>query len=937
MRRLRWVLAGSTSTLLVTLFVASTAYAVLSATTETSRLSARGTISDNAATAAYDILVRPRGAISGAEQDLGLVQPGFLGATGGGISMQQWRQIEGIAGVEVAAPVAVLGWVVPYVSVPVDLGDVIDTTTPVVVHRTITWSYDNGASELVSAPALLYVTPNPVVFDFDRQVSIETRPDGTEVVFTLPGTRIPQTVEEQRQYVQPVSTRDLVQDGGGQARTNVDVAFPFPFLVSAVDPDAEAELSGVEGALVDGQWLDYGAPDPRTFAYADGAPDDRRAVPVVVASEPLMRLTARHEAVVLDGPDVRRIAEQGFTGTTPPSLLTDTGRQIDSGTYDQDAAYADFIDAMATPEDDGDYYARSVLKLHRTSPLKLRTRPDGTLAPAPVPTDLGGWGSQDTPGDVVDSIVPPSGDDAQFRTLDGFSFTGPKVPPAGEPLRPPALVKVGVFDAEQLPGTTSLARVPLGTFAFAAPQGADAASRSSLGDEDWYPAANVAGYVQPPPLMLTSLDSLAAFADTTAWVRLGPGDDPQDSAAAPRTAPITGPPLSAVRIRVEGVDGVDALDRERVRLVAEEIAESTGLAVDITLGSSPGPRRVEVAPGTRGRPELTITEVWVAKGVAVELVRGIDRLSVLLSLVVLVAAALVVLDAVYASVRARRREIGILLSLGWSPWHVGGRVLLPLLLAALVAGSAAAGAALVLRGLLDLDRDVLGALTAVPAAVAIAVLAAIGPAVAAARTSPIDATRAPARRSGRRRLRRTRSVLAIATNSVVLSPGRTAAAGVGVAIAAAAVGSLLAVQAEFQGQAAGTLLGDAIAVQVRTPDVVAALLTLVLAGFGVHHVMATEIRERRSELATLRAVGWRDSTIARLLLLQAALVASLGATAGGLAAWLFLGEVFETRSLSMVAALAAAGAAGVAIAVAVTLLPIARLRTASVGQLLTED
>ena len=160
---------------------------------------------------------------------------------------------------------------------------------------------------------------------------------------------------------------------------------------------------------------------------------------------------------------------------------------------------------------------------------------------------------------------------------------------------------------------------------------------------------------------------------------------------------------------------------------------------------------------------------------------------------------------------------------------------------------------------------------------------------------------------------------------------------VGVATSTAAVGSLLAVQVEFRGRAAGTLLGDAVAVQVRTPDLVAALLTMVLAGFGMHHVMATEIRERRPELATLRAVGWRDRTVARMLLLQAAIVALFGALVGGLLAWWFLGAVFETRTLPMLGALAGAGAIAVGVAVLVTLLPVGRLRSAPVGRLLSED
>lgn len=924
MGRLRFIIAGGTTTLLVTLFVASTAYAVLSATTETSRLAVRGTVAENAPSAAYDILVRPPDAVSEAERDSNLVQPGFLGATTGGISLNQWRRIQGLPGVDVAAPVAVIGWAVPSVTVDVDLGEVATTATPVVVRRTIDWSYDNGASSVTSAPVLVYVTPNPVDLDIPEQQWVETRPDGSTVRFPLPAGNIPQTIEESSHDLVVVSTQDL-----GTSRV-AQVPFPFPFLITAVDPEAEAELSGVRDALVEGEWLEPGRLERRTFTFPDDdVVDERSAVPVVVADGPLMQMDARYTVEVLDGPAVRALAADGVQGELADELYTGAGRLLDEGTFDQEQAYTDFLAAMTTPEEDGDYFARSILKVHRTSALDVRLRADGTLVPQQVADEPIGWGNSAMPGDTYDALTPPGADETSFRTLEAYVATGLQPP---EQAPQPALVKVGVFDASRLPGTTSLARVPLGTFAFAAPEGADAASRSALGDRPWYPGTAISSYLQPPPLMLTTLDALAPF-ETIGWSQPGTGGTTYDGFPPVLQAK----PVSAIRVRVEGVDGVTPLDRERVRTVAEDIAESTGLAVDITLGSSPGSQRVEVAAGTHGRPTVTVTELWVEKGVAVRLVRGIDRASLLLSLVVLATAGLVVADTVYASVRARRREIGILLSLGWSPRHVGWRVLAPVLVSALVAGAAGAAAAYAIRALLDLDQGRVGVMVAIPVAVGIALIASLWPAVAAARTSPVDAMRAPVRRTSRRRLRRVRTVGGAAWSSVFLAPGRTVAAMVGTATTTAAVGSLLAIQAEFRGRAAGTLLGDAVAVQVRTPDVVAALVTMLLAGIGVHHVMATEIRERRAELATLRAVGWADRTVARLLLTQAAYVAGLGAVVGGQLAWWWLGSVFGVRSTAMLLALLAAGGLAVLVAVLVTLLPVTRLRRASIGRLLSED
>ncbi len=58
----------------------------------------------------YDILVRPRDALTLHVDGREVVPANYLGARTSGISRDQWQQILAIPGVEVAAPVAALGW-----------------------------------------------------------------------------------------------------------------------------------------------------------------------------------------------------------------------------------------------------------------------------------------------------------------------------------------------------------------------------------------------------------------------------------------------------------------------------------------------------------------------------------------------------------------------------------------------------------------------------------------------------------------------------------------------------------------------------------------------------------------------------------------------------------------------------------------------------------
>ena len=81
--------------------------------------------------------------------------------------------------------------------------------------------------------------------------------------------------------------------------------------------------------------------------------------------------------------------------------------------------------------------------------------------------------------------------------------------------------------------------------------------------------------------------------------------------------------------------------------------------------------------------------------------------------------------------------------------------------------------------------------------------------------------------------------------------------------AAVLAGLIRTVQTQFHNRAVGTVLGDAITVQVQGPDIAAAVLTAILAAIGIHHVAATEAQERRREIGTLLATGWSPTTLSR--------------------------------------------------------------------------
>lgn len=265
---------------------------------------------------------------------------------------------------KVAAPVAIIGWVVAYATVQVDLGALASTDHPVVVRTKTTWSYDNGASVVKAAPALLYITPNPIRFQppslepggSQYSVVVETRPDGSEVGFRAPAP-VTEKVDEQEPTFLALSTSNVTAKNGARSSTIVDVPYPFPFLIAAVDPTKEDQLTGVQEAMVSGSWLTPGEPKMRTFGLGSGGDTQPgRPVPVAVANQPYLQLDVSATVDLFDGPEVTALSREGYAGELPAAFKGPADRTLPTLTANASAAYRRLLDssppprAMATPK-----------------------------------------------------------------------------------------------------------------------------------------------------------------------------------------------------------------------------------------------------------------------------------------------------------------------------------------------------------------------------------------------------------------------------------------------------------------------------------------------------------------------------------------------------------------------------------------------------------
>ena len=894
--QLRFRLARSLA-LVAGVLVAAAAFTVLTAASRTAQVRTTGTVSANFAPA-YDILVRPKGARTAQENQTGTVQPDFLSGIYGGITMAQYHQIQQIPGIQVAAPIAMVG----YTQLEAAVWEPVPAATLAGARRQLyristTWVSDNGASRVTQPPSYLYITPRRVTGNLRGRPSTDgTGPgcvlgDGSPLP---PGTNPFSAAAQSYASCWSRVNHDGLPPGGGasSAEAGYWINWTIPVLIAAIDPAAEAELDGLNKVVVSGRYL--------TENESGRGP----ILPVLASSGSGMSEYAQTTLQQLAAPSVMPDMNANWASVQ----ASVPGRTVATVHTTAQQAYNAVLKGLGPTETlQGTYTGTPVAGYWSAGPVDYRRTRSGALVPRQVVNRPSVWATGN-------SVAPVAMDDedSQYRTVTSHAK-------ASAPTTQFAVINVaGVFDPARIRSFSPLSRVPLGTYQPVTAAPASAASRRALHGGDLLPSQNLGGLVSQPVNLITTLSALPKLENSLVYSRVPAAD-----------------PISVIRVKVAGVTGPGALSRERINAVAQQIAQRTGLDVDVVAGSSPSPVTIDLPAGRFGPPPLTLSENWVKKSVAVAILNAVDKTSVVLFTLILVVCVLFVGNAATAAVRGRRRELGVLACVGWRRSRLFATALGELAGMGLAAGLLAAAIAVPVSAGLGLRASPGRALLAVPVAIAVAVVAGLAPAWLAARADPVSSVRPPV--LAVRRSHQPRGITSLALLNVARTPGRTLIGVASLAVGIAALTLLAAVSFAFRGVVVGSLLGNAVAVQVRGVDYVAAGATVALGVLAVADVVFLNIRERAAELATMRSFGWRDTALARLVITEGTIIGVVGSLAGaglGLAAAAWFAGQLPARLLAIVAA---AVAAGIIITAAATLLPAALLRRLPLAHLLAEE
>ncbi len=466
------------------------------------------------------------------------------------------------------------------------------------------------------------------------------------------------------------------------------------------------------------------------------------------------------------------------------------------------------------------------------TPVTYAQAADGELVPRPVAVAMAAvWsGPYEWAGTPAEAGVL----DTAFRSL-----TQHDAPGAGVAVR-----DAGVFDPARVASTRGTPN-PYEPEPMA---GADARSRDLLGGRPLATDGDPGGYPNAAASLVMPLADIGAFT----------GYDDGGAAA----------PIGVIRVRVAGAAGDDAASQERVRLVAQEIVRATGLHVDAVIAQKASTRVIDLPAGLHGRPPLRVDEVWYDTSSRTTVQAGVDRHSISLSELDLLAGEVVIGWGVWRLIRGRRRELATLRALGWRRRQVGANLLAEFAITATVACLAAVVLGYAVGTALIGQPTWAWLLLSVPAAITVILAVVCWPLLrtaALALAGPLRPDRLTRCRAKLvwQRLRRAGMLPARPRQTLMRTPSRTLLGIFVIVLACAALSLELATRWAFGG-ATESWAGRSASWQSTVVDLAAVLVIVTLATLMVADLHSVTVRERSAEMRTLRAIGWSARDVARL-------------------------------------------------------------------------
>ncbi|MCY1691014.1 ABC transporter permease [Exiguobacterium sp. SL14] len=551
---------------------------------------------------AYDIVVRPKGSQLASESN-DLLEPNYLNGINGGISFEQYQQIKKMNAIDIAAPVAVMGYVNSFTSF-------------------------KNALKFPSEPGIYRLTETNFIEDgFTRERQSHTVihiSQGTKVIVPKNASFFNEPIESFKSAI---------------ARN--------PVLIVGIDPVEEARLVGLDKSVRSNKKSRY---FKNTDQHQSGNHPDEHIIPVLINPNSFNKGSYEYTIEKLNAPfkteqDQQKLIDglvkkQQKRSVLHSALTTYPAKKIQhleipaskvEESYLQkliEKTNSTYVD-MESAEGAQLFYKAGPLSFKSvTSPYPSRWNTAYEISASPTKIKNWTYGNQ---------FFPKKG----FRSLESVGRKVKKPKPGDLDTVFPYLAfkVVGLYDPNNIKVSKDpLNELPMETYR---PSSADLVLDGK--GEPVNPAksidtsGNPVGLLTSSPNILTTIDSARAVNGEQA--------------------------ISSIRLKVKGANTVSEESEQLLQDVKQQIEQETGLIATITKGSSPQPVVTKVVDD--GKTLGWIEQPWIHIGAAMTIFRetSVGFSGVIFAM--LAVAIVYVLATSYVSMLARRKEFAVLLALGW--------------------------------------------------------------------------------------------------------------------------------------------------------------------------------------------------------------------------------------------------------------------------------
>ncbi|MEK4145645.1 ABC transporter permease [Robertmurraya sp. FSL W8-0741] len=558
----------------------------------------------------YDLLVRPLGIESEIEKKRGIVHENYIGFGKGGISIDQWKEIQDRSDIEIAAPVASLGY---FTGIRSNIGIQMPEsstryvgqfkTTDGINHYPISEKYVCAMLETAGTLPLEVKRLYPK-FEIIYSHSLLNLCTGEAVQFPLPVTYHLlvgiDPVEEEK--LTGIAFEGINEENpkSGYAAMNQS-AFPHATLIPVLD-NQDATVSVELHALT--EELDIGPEDTKKYRNALELSDEYKRDDVnFVRFEDLWNRSPKAYNDFLS--EIEQLPP-----TNSKKLTIDMSPMVNP--FNQDKAIMLNADGEMSELIAGNGYVQELdfnytSEYYRASQLIYEEK-NGML----TIKKLG-----------EENNVP------LYREIEKVGMTLTESLEHNEPVW--IIDPVGEFAPGKRQDT--LASSPLGIY-----QQAPVTLKDKDGKEKTVQATAIPGsFVTPAASGVTNIHLAALIKGEKA--------------------------IDAIRVKVAGIDSYTKAAAKKIEKVASEL-EAMGLHVSIVAGASP--QKLDVNVEGLG----TVTESWTTLGATGTLVNQWDLTNMVLSIAFFFVAATYVINRILFWQVTKERELKILNLLGWNRRHV---------------------------------------------------------------------------------------------------------------------------------------------------------------------------------------------------------------------------------------------------------------------------